>query len=125
MSPPPAPSRIEAYIGSFPEDVQERLRAVREAVRAAAPGATETLKYGMPTFVSHGNLVHFGAFKHHIGFYPVPAEFAGELAGYAQGRGSVRFPYDRPLPLEVIARIVKFRIAQNFARTNARRSRLG
>ena len=125
MSSPRAADSVDAYIAAFPAGVQERLRAVRDAVRAAAPEATETIKYGMPTFVSNGNLVHFGAFKHHIGFYPVPAELAGELEGYAQGRGSVRFPYDRPLPLELIARIVRFRAEQNLARRRAGRSRSG
>ena len=82
---------------------------MREAVRAAAPRATESIKYGMPTFVLNGNLVRFGAFKHYVGFYPVPAEFSEELAAYKQGRGSVQFPYDRPLPLALVARIVGFR----------------
>lgn len=119
------PSSIDAYISSFPEGVRERLEAVREAVRSAAPAATETIKYGIPTFVWNGNLVHFGAFKKHIGFYPVPAELSEELAGFEQGRGSVRFPYDGPLPLELITGIVRFRVAQNLARKNAGRTRPG
>ena len=125
MTRPRAPSTIGEYIAAFPAAVQEKLEAVRHAVHEAAPAAEEAIKYGMPSFVWHGNLVHFGAFKNHLGFYPVPAEFAEELAAYAQGHGSVQFPYDQPLPLELIARIVRFRAKQNLDRTKARGERPG
>jgi len=125
MTTPRAPSSIDEYIGAFPAAIREKLEAVRHTVHEAAPTAKETIKYGMPTFVLHGNLVHFGAFKHHLGFYPLPAEFAKELAAYRQGRGSVQFPCDRPLPLELIARIVQFRAEQNLDKMRAKGDRPG
>lgn len=106
----------DAYIASFPPEVQEILEQVRATIRQAAPGATEAFKYGIPTFVLNGNLVHFAAFKNHIGFYPAPTglvEFKADLSGYKQGKGSVQFPIDQSMPLALIARIVKFRVEEN------------
>ncbi|MCB0522734.1 MAG: DUF1801 domain-containing protein [Lewinellaceae bacterium] len=104
---------IEQYIAGFPVDVQNTLQQVRATIRAAAPGATEDIRYGIPTFRLNGkNLVHFAAFKNHIGFYATPTghqAFAGELSKYKQGKGSVQFPLDQPMPLELIGRIVQHR----------------
>ncbi len=92
---------------------------VRETIRASAPQAEETIKYGIPTFTLHGNLVHFGAYKHHIGFYPAPSgieAFKKELSVYKCAKGSVQFPVDKPLPLTLITKIVKFRVKENLSK---------
>ncbi len=110
---------IDAYIGSFPQAIQEKLEALRATIRAAAPEAVEKISYQMPTFALHGNLVHFAAFKHHIGFYPAPQgieAFKEELARYKGAKGSVQFPLDQPLPLDLVSRIVRFRVAENLSR---------
>ena len=109
-------SSINEYIKAFPEDVQPILKGLREAIKAAAPGAGETISYGIPTFNLNGNLVHFAAYKKHIGFYPTSSgirAFKKELSTYKTSRGTVQFPIDKPLPLTLIARIVKFRVAEN------------
>lgn len=114
------PSTIDEYIASFSPDVRHILSEVRSAVRRAAPDATEKISYGMPTLDYNGNLVHFAAFKQHIGFFPTPrgiTAFDKELAGYKTSKGGVQFPLDQPLPLDLIARIVKFRVGENAART--------
>lgn len=106
---------IEAYISDFPEEVQKILQEIRSTIHKIAPEATEAIKYAIPTFVLNGNLVHFAAFKNHIGFYPAPtgiAAFEKELAIYKQGKGSVQFPINEPMPLKLIEKIVKFRIEQ-------------
>lgn len=118
-----APQTIDAYIAGFPGDVQEKLRKVRQTIRNAAPDAEEDIRYQMPTFRLNGNLVHFAAFKNHIGFYPVPSgieAFKAELSEYAQGKGSVRFPLDKPIPYDLIGRIVKFRANENRAKAAAK-----
>ncbi len=107
---------IDEYIARFSEDIQRQLSGMRAAIHKAAPQSTETIKYGMPTFEQQGNLVHFAAFKNHIGFYPAPAgiqAFKKELSKYAQSKGTIRFSLDEPLPLSLIARIVKYRVRQN------------
>jgi uncharacterized protein YdhG (YjbR/CyaY superfamily) len=119
------PKNIDEYIAGFPKDIQERLKKVRATIREAAPAAEEAIKYRMPTFVLNGNLVHFAAFKNHIGFYPAPQgieEFKEELSAYKGAKGSVQFPYDRPIPLDLISRIVKFRAAQNLEKKKGRRA---
>lgn len=111
----PIPANINAYIADFPAEVQVILQQVRETVHQAAPAAKETIKYGMPTFTLGGNLVYFGAFKQHLGFYPVPnhhPDFSADFAPYKQGKGSIQFPFNRPIPLDLIARIVQYRVAQ-------------
>ena len=111
-----APSSIDEYIAQFPEDIQQKLQEIRAVIHAAAPEATEKISYQMPTFYLRGNLVHFAAFKHHIGFYPVPsgiAAFEAELAPYKRSKGAVQFPLDEPIPTELIGRIVQFRVAEN------------
>jgi uncharacterized protein YdhG (YjbR/CyaY superfamily) len=107
------PKDIDAYIAECPDRVRGLLDEVRATIRRAAPDAVEAMRYGIPTFVLHENLVHFAAFKSHIGFYPTPsgiAAFSEELASYKSAKGSVRFPMDKPLPLELIEKIVRFRV---------------
>ncbi|NQX61336.1 iron chaperone [Paenibacillus qinlingensis] len=107
---------IDAYIATFPSELQEKLQTIRSVIKESAPEATEKISYQMPTFDLHGNLVHFAAFKHHIGFYPTPNgidEFEAELAQYPRSKGAVQFPHDRPLPLALISRIVQYRVARN------------
>jgi len=109
-------STIDEYISSFPKDIQKVLEEIRSAIRKAAPDAVEAISYGIPTFKLNGNLVHFAAFKNHIGFYPTPngiEEFEKELSVYKQGKGSVQFPLDKPLPLTLITKIVKYRAKKN------------
>ena len=120
------PTTIDAYIVAFPADVQALLQAVRHTIQQAAPDATEKISYGMPTFVLAGNLVHFAGYKNHIGFYPVPTgieAFKEELAVYKQGKGSVRFPLDQPLPLDLIGRITQFRVNENKQKTAVKRAK--
>jgi uncharacterized protein YdhG (YjbR/CyaY superfamily) len=117
------PKTIDEYIAGFPGDVQEILQQIRQTIRKAAPDAQEKISYKMPTFTLKGNLVYFAAFKNHIGFYPIPSgieEFKEELSAYEQGKGSVRFPLDKPIPFDLISRIVKFRVKENLARAEAK-----
>jgi uncharacterized protein YdhG (YjbR/CyaY superfamily) len=117
---------IDEYIAAFPADVQAILQKVRETIHKSAPEATEAISYQMPTFKLNGNLVHFAAFKSHIGFYPVPSgieKFKKELSAYPQGKGSVQFPLDRPIPYALIARIVKFRVKENLEKAAAKRAK--
>jgi uncharacterized protein YdhG (YjbR/CyaY superfamily) len=110
---------IDEYIAGFPDDVREILEKIRATIREAAPGAEEAIKYRMPTFVLNGNLVHFAAFKNHIGLYPTPTgieAFQGELSPYKSGRGSVQFPLDQPIPYDLIRRIVEFRVKESLDR---------
>lgn len=107
---------IDEYIQGFPPDVQQKLAAMRTTIKKAAPEATEKMAYGVPTFVLNGNLVHFAAFTHHIGFYPAPSaitRFQKELKKYKSAKGSVQFPLDEPLPLDLVSIIVKFRVGEN------------
>jgi uncharacterized protein YdhG (YjbR/CyaY superfamily) len=106
---------VDAYISAFPEATQKLLDQLRTTIRAAAPDAVEKISYQMPTFYLKGNLVHFAAYKRHIGLYPVPREveeFKQELSAYDGEKSTVRFPLDRPLPLDLIRRIVEFRVAE-------------
>ena len=107
---------IDEYIATFPADIQKLLQEVRTTIKAAAPEAEEKISYQMPTFFLNGNLVHFAAFKNHIGFYPAPTgmeAFAQDLAQYKGAKGSVQFPLNKPMPLDLITRIVKYRVAEN------------
>ena len=115
---------IDEYIGTFPQEIQTLLEQVRATIRQAAPEAEEAIKYAMPTFVLNGNLVHFAAFKNHIGFYPVPSgieAFKKELSVYKGAKGSVQFPLDQPMPLELISKIVKFRVDENLRKAKAKK----
>ena len=114
---------IEEYIATFPADMRARLEAMRATIRGAAPGAVERISYQMPTFAQEGNLVHFAALKDGIGFYPTSsgiAAFQDELARYNGSKGAVRFPNSEPLPLDLITRIVRHRVAENRTRAAAR-----
>ncbi len=107
---------IENYIQGFPKDVQVLLQEVRNTIQKAAPTATESIKYGIPTFVLNGNLVHFGGYKSHIGFYPGASgieAFQKEIATYTSSKGAVQFPINKPIPHELIQKIVRYRIEQN------------
>lgn len=106
---------IDEYIKAYPPKTQKVLKELRAAIKAAAPEAGETINYAIPTFTLNGNLVHFAAFDKHIGFYPAPsgiAAFKKELATYESAKGSIKFPLDKPLPLRLVTRIVKFRMAE-------------
>jgi uncharacterized protein YdhG (YjbR/CyaY superfamily) len=121
-----APDTIDAYIADFPADIQAILERIRLTIRKAAPGAQETIKYRMPTFTLEGNLVHFAAFKNHIGFYPTPTgteKFRHELAIYKGAKGSVRFPLDKPIPFDLISKMVKFRVRENLDRAKAKQKK--
>ena|SRR5438094_4606650 len=104
---------IDDYVDRYPKDVQRLLTQMRRTIRKAAPQAMEKISYGVPTFALDGNLVHFAAFKNHIGFYPTPSAitaFRRELSSYKCSKGAVQFPLDQPLPLTLVSRMVKFRV---------------
>ncbi len=110
------PASIDEYISKFPPETQEILSEIRKVIKEAAPEATEKISYQMPTFYLYGNLVHFAAYKGHIGFYPAPSgieAFKEELSVYKGAKGSVQFPLDKPMPYTLISRIVKFRVIEN------------
>ncbi|TCD03762.1 iron chaperone [Pedobacter psychroterrae] len=111
---------IEAYISGFPKHIQEILEQIRSTIKSVAPDASEAIKYAIPTFILNGNLVHFAGYKNHIGLYPAPSgmkQFEEEIAMYKTGKGTLQFPIDQPMPLDLIARIVKFRVQENEAKT--------
>ena len=123
-------TNIDEYIADFGEDVQALLQAMRETIRAAVPDATEAISYGIPTFKLNGNLVHFAAFKQHIGFYPggVVLEpegvdlspFQEELSAYSVSKGTIRFPLGQPIPFDLVSRITAYRAEQNRAKKKKR-----
>jgi uncharacterized protein YdhG (YjbR/CyaY superfamily) len=108
---------VDDYIKSFPENVQDMLSQIRAIIKENAPEAVESISYQMPAYKTHGRpLVYFAGYKNHIGFYATPtghSEFEQELSKYKQGKGSVQFPVDKPIPADLIARIVKFRLLEN------------
>lgn len=117
------PATIDAYIAGYPEDVQEILRRIRATIKEVAPDAHETTKYRLPTFTLHGNLVHFGAFKDHIGFYPDPSAigaFKDELAPYRTSKGAIQFPLSESIPYDLIDRITVYRVQENLAKATAK-----
>ena len=110
---------IDEYISAYPEHVRQRLELLRKTISDLAPGVSETISYGIPTFKLNGNLVHFAAYKNHIGFYPTPSAlqaFKDELDTYETSKGTVKFPLDEPLPLDLIKKIVEFRVKENLSR---------
>ncbi|CAM4521518.1 uncharacterized protein YdhG (YjbR/CyaY superfamily) [Paenibacillus endophyticus] len=114
---------IDQYMATFPADIQAILEKIRNVIQEAAPEATEKIGYQMPTFVLCGNLVHFAAFKNHIGLYPAPSgihAFKEQLAKYKGAKGSIRFPLDKPIPYELISEIVKYRAAENIEKANSK-----
>ena len=120
------PTTIDEYIADFPKNVQERLQKVRATIRKAAPGAEEAIKYQIPTFVLHGNLIHFGGYQNHIGLYPGSRpieEFKNELSPYEISKGTVRFPLDKPLPVGLISKITKFCVKRNLEKAATKGSK--
>ena len=117
------PQNIDDYITMHPKNIQELLEKMRATIKKAAPKAEETINYAIPTFILEGNLVHFAAFKNHIGFYPTPSgieAFKKELSVYEGAKGSIQFPIDKPLPLALIGKIVKFRVKENLKKAKAK-----
>lgn len=107
---------IDEYISTFPDNIQKILKEIRQTIKKAAPEAAEVISYKIPTFKLNGNLVHFAAFKNHIGFYPTPSgieKFKKELLPYKVSKGTVQFQLDKPIPLNLITKIVKFRVKEN------------
>jgi uncharacterized protein YdhG (YjbR/CyaY superfamily) len=116
MSENKKPENTEQYIISFPLKVQDLLRSLRALILDLAPSATEKLSYGMPAYFLNGSLVYFAAFKNHIGFYPHPSAikaFQDELLLYKTSKGAIQFSYDKPLPIDLIKKMVVFRIVEN------------
>jgi uncharacterized protein YdhG (YjbR/CyaY superfamily) len=111
-----SPSTVDKYIAASPKEVRQLLKQMRATIKAAAPKAEELISYGMPAYKYHDMLVYFAGYKNHIGFYATPTghkAFIKELAKYKQGKGSVQFPVEEPLPLSLITKIVKFRVKEN------------
>lgn len=109
-------TNIDEYIALFPEEIQEILTKIRKIIKENAPGASEKISYQMPTFFLNGNLIHFAAFKNHIGLYPTPTgidAFKEELSKYKGAKGSVQFPLNQPIPYDLIKRIVIYRVEES------------
>jgi uncharacterized protein YdhG (YjbR/CyaY superfamily) len=120
------PRDIDEYISRFPENIQEILEKIRHTIREAAPDASETISYQMPAFKQNGILVYFAAFNHHIGFYPTAsgtAAFRKVLEGYPCSKGTIQFPYSKPIPFDIISDIVKFRVAENLGKVKGHAKR--
>jgi uncharacterized protein YdhG (YjbR/CyaY superfamily) len=112
-------STTDEYIARFPDGIQKKLAEMRAVIRAAAPQATEKISYQIPTFYLQGNLVHFAAFKDHLSFFPASsgiAAFTDEMKAYKTAKGTLQIPLDQPLPVDLLTRIVKFRLAENLDR---------
>ncbi len=110
---------IDAFIAQFPPEIQQVLESVRQTIHHAAPDAQEKISYGIPTFTLKGNLVHFSAYQHHIGFYPgaqAIVDFADDLKPYETSKGTVKFPLDKPIPLDLIKKITEYRVQANQAK---------
>jgi len=119
-----SPGNIDEYMAGFSKDVRAILERIRTTVRKAAPDAKEMINYGIPTFTLNGNLVHFAAFKSHIGFYPTPSgieKFKKELSKYESAKGSVKFPLDKPIPYTLITKIVRFRVKENLEKAKSKK----
>lgn len=119
------PVTIDEYVAEFPNEIQLILKKLRTTIRDAAPQAMETINYQIPTFTLNGNLVHFAAFKNHIGFYPTPSgmtAFVKELSAYKGAKGSVQFPLGQPIPYDLIARIVRFRVEENIHKQKSKKN---
>ncbi len=120
------PDNIDDYIESFPPHIQEMLTELRATIKRAAPDAEEKMSYQMPTFFQKGNLVHFAAYTNHIGLYPAPSAivlFKNELTAYKNAKGSIQFPLDKPLPLDLITRIVTFRVNENIKKAELKKKK--
>ena len=120
------PQDIDEYISRFPKDVQAKLEKLRATIREAAPEAKEKISYQMPTFALEGNLVHFAAYRKHIGFYPTPSgieKFKDRLSAYKWAKGSIQFPLDEPIPYELVREIVAYRVKENVEKADAKRKK--
>lgn len=128
MAKRPTIDSVDEYIAGFPAGTQKVLEEVRALIRASAPGATETISYAIPTFDLNGHLVHFAGYRSHIGLYPGPSgieAFREELKPYKSAKGSVQFPLGQPLPMDLIRRIVEFRVQENSGKTPKQGPRAG
>ena len=117
---------IDEYIANFPTDIQKMLNLIRQTIRNNAPEASEIISYSMPAFKFHGMLVYFAAYKHHIGFYPGASgieAFKEEIKGFKNAKGTVQFPIDKPLPLDLISKIVQFRVTENTEKAVAKKNK--
>jgi uncharacterized protein YdhG (YjbR/CyaY superfamily) len=117
---------IDEYIATFPDEIQKKLQDIRATIKAAAPEAQEKISYQMPTFYLYGNLVHFAAFTNHIGFFPAPSgvqAFKDELSRYETSKGTIRFPLSEPLPLDLVSKITKYRVAENLKKAELKPSK--
>jgi uncharacterized protein YdhG (YjbR/CyaY superfamily) len=116
---------IDEYIDTFPEDMQTILKQVRKTIKTAAPEAGERISYGIPTFTLNGKyLIYFAGWKHHISIYPIPIgddAFNQEIAPYVSGKGTLKFPTDKPMPLKLITKIVKLKVAESLSRTDQKK----
>jgi uncharacterized protein YdhG (YjbR/CyaY superfamily) len=118
------PQTIDEYIAGFPKEVQAILEKIRATIKDAAPEAEEAISYQIPTFKLKGNLVHFAAYRKHIGFYPTSSgieKFKQELSAYERAKGTVRFPIDQPVPYDLISKIVAFRVRENLERAEEKK----
>jgi uncharacterized protein YdhG (YjbR/CyaY superfamily) len=119
-------ANTDDFIAGFPVDVQKKLEQIRSTVKKIAPTASEAIAYGIPTFKLHGNLVHFSAYRSHIGFYPGATgveAFKDRLGEYQCSKGAIQFPLDKPLPLQLIRDIVQFRVAENTEKASRKKAR--
>ncbi len=110
---------INEYISTFPREIQEILEKLRQVIRETAPKAEEIISYKMPTFKLNGNLVHFAAYQNHIGFYPAPSgidTFKEELSQYKTSKGAIQFPLNKPIPYNLVKKIVEFRVKEQLAK---------
>jgi uncharacterized protein YdhG (YjbR/CyaY superfamily) len=115
---------IDEYIAMYPDNIQNILEKLRQAIKESAPQAEEAISYRIPTFRLNGNLVHFGAFEDHIAFFPTPSgkeAFKKELSKYKGGKGTIQFPLDKPIPFDLVRRIVKFRVKENQSKKKDRK----
>ena len=125
---PAVPRSIDDYIGTFPKDVQRKLQRIRRTIRRAAPQAEEAIRYQIPTFILHGNLISFAAYRHHIGLYPVPegsAAFHRQIAAYRAARSTLRIPLEEPVPYSLISEMVRLRVRENRRRARAQEVKKG
>jgi uncharacterized protein YdhG (YjbR/CyaY superfamily) len=121
------PKNFEEYIVAFPVEIQKVLEQLRETIKKTAPEADEEISYGMPSFRQNGRLLYFAAFKNHIGFYPMATgieAFKTKLSAYKWAKGSIQFPLQKPLPVELITEIVKFRVKENLEKSKTSKSQL-
>jgi uncharacterized protein YdhG (YjbR/CyaY superfamily) len=113
------PNEIDKYISGFPDNIQKLLQLLRETIRRAAPDAVEVISYQMPAFKMNGILVYFAGYKNHVGFYPTAKgieAFKSEFADFKWSKGTVQFPIDKPIPIDLVTRIVKFKVDENLSR---------